>query len=339
MPALNQSALALYTPAFLTGLAIRQERGVFIAQKLAPLYPSVKQAGIIPEIDPQKNARRVYATKKAAGSSPTMIQVFSNKDRTFFCEKHFAGYPVTAEELANADSELAEMVEGPLGFLMESLEIEREANFLSYVTANFTPVNIDISNPATATPAAQITEIIAEIASTSIKPNAMGLSILDATAIYNCAEVQDRFINTLTPSQQAGPDRTTLEQALSSVFLINVFITENDGVNNSPDGTAAPDLESLWEGKSFLCRVEPKSRRNFGTACHTVWNAMDAIRSQYGAGGKSIGANVGGIQDGFNFFQVYDEKRQTLDVLASAYYDLVNLTGEQTGRYLTIQRS
>jgi len=93
MALLNQ----LYNPKVLSEVFLRNAPGNYIGRKIAPLYKSPVDRGIIDKVDVYSEVNRLKQLITAPGVAPNMLDIVVEKNLSYVCQKRATGIALPEE--------------------------------------------------------------------------------------------------------------------------------------------------------------------------------------------------------------------------------------------------
>lgn len=238
--------------------------GGFIADKVFPPVPVMKDSDIIPEVDIEQSTDRDLTALhlRAPGGEPITIDWSVTTSHTYKCRSHAVRHPITDEEVASADGAFQIMLQqGGARMIEKELRISKEINAAAVLATatsdgSLTAAASDFfDNPAATTP--PVDQIVAKYATiesnSGITPNAVWCDELVARAIWNHPDTRARYASGF----QIAPGDTTMKaQILAQLLGVeNVFISRafyNSGVRN---GTITNTR--VWGELCYIGYIEP----------------------------------------------------------------------------------
>jgi len=321
MALLNQ----LYNPKVLSEVFLRNAPGNYIGRKIAPLYKSPVDRGIIDKVDVYSEVNRLKQLITAPGVAPNMLDIVVEKNLSYVCQKRATGIALPVEHRKISQSGAGINFYAQRGWLAgEALMVQYEYDVafqINKVWKTDTSANAAYtSSPGTkwdnasGTPLADLAAKIGLITARGTRPDALAMDVSVLDGIVSTTEWKSRVQYDNTANLAAGTidERKNILGKILGLPPQNIFVATNCWVNTAGKN-ATPTRSPIWSDNVFLGNVSPVvTEATQATICTPVWDGYDAT-------------STSGASEGMAMWMWRDDAAQSDNLGVAMFYDLLGL--------------
>jgi len=278
-------------------VAYRQELGLYVATKFAPIVPSNKQSNLYFQFNKGDLLRNV-AKIRAVGAESEGTDVRLSQEGPFFCQTRAIHQDLDMDTIANADNPLnpkRAATRNVVQWLMTRLEIDWAlaffkaavwSNDLTGVAAGAVPGtsflrwSLDDSDPNIDIAVAR--RLVQQ--TTGRFPN----KAVIAEDVWEVIKNHPQMIDRIKYTQRGNITRKTTD-IVADLWELDEVIVASAVVNSAAEG-AADSVDHIMSNGVLLGYVEPAPAIEVPTACYTfVWNNLfGAVQNEPGGMGMRM---------------------------------------------------
>lgn len=315
---LGTPALGLQNGHFnqaLTNLLIATPQEGFIAGKLLPVLPVLKQSDVYFKFDSKQRAWALSDDRRAPGTLGNTEDYALSYD-TYRCEDHALHGFVTAEEIANYDNPLQPTMD-KVNFLAQKTTLNEEYGAKAALDAALTavPFTAALNTDAGQTTVDPYEFINAQINTIRLaigrRPNVMAMDLLVFMALQAHPAIQDKIKYTGTGD---NPAQVT-EKTLAELFKLDEVLVSTAVINSAKEGQDASNA-ALWGTSIYLLYRNPRpALREPSTGYTITWGSPNGVY-----GGTPMSNLPASVSKGWVVESWVEQKLKREDYRVQKYY-------------------